>query len=195
MNNIKRKPGRPPSQTSRQAVFTATMALLREQGLRKMTIDKVVEQAGVSKATIYRWWSDKVEMSMEAFLHHVQIEGIIEDKGNFVDDYVGWFSKLNQFYDSPEGRILAQIIAESQSRHELLLPFQHTLQEMLVSKCMVIWERALARGEVDEQVSAQTVIELIYSPSSYRMLSNQPILDDVATTAMIRVIYNGIKKR
>lgn len=195
MNNIKRKPGRPPSQTSRQAIFTTTMALLKEYGLRKMTIDKVAEQAGVSKATIYRWWSDKVEMSMDAFLYHVELDGVIEDKGNFVDDYMDWFGKLNLFYGSAEARILAQIIAESQSRHELLMPFQRTLLDMLLDKCNIIWERAVKRGEVDAHASADTAIELLHSPSSYRMLSNQPPLDDKTTLDMIRIVYDGIKKR
>lgn len=194
MDIKKRKPGRPPSQISRQAIFTATIELLKDQGLRKMTIDKVAEQAGVSKATIYRWWSDKVQMSMEAFLYHVQLEGDIEDKGNFIDDYMDWFGKLNRFYASPEGHILAQIITESQNSPGLLMPFHNTLHNMLLSKCRVIWDRALARGEVDEEISADHVIELLYSPSSSRMLSNQLPLDDNANLAMIRIVYNGIKK-
>ncbi|OWR29942.1 hypothetical protein CDO73_12750 [Saccharibacillus sp. O23] len=194
MDNVKRKPGRPPSQHSRQAIFVAAMKLLKEQGLRKMTIDKVAEQAGVSKATIYRWWNDKVQMSMDAFLYHVQLEGIIEDKGNFVDDCADWFGKLNQFYASEEGHILAQIIIESQSAQELLLPFQNTLHDLLLSKCRVIWDRAAARGEVDDQIPADPVIELLYSPSSARMLSSKPPLDDNANLEMIRIIYNGIKK-
>ncbi len=195
MEGTKRKPGRPPSQKARTAIFKATMELLLEHGLRKMTIDRVAELAGVSKATIYRWWSDKVELSMEAFVYHVQIEGTILNTGNVVDDYIDWFSKLHRFYSSPEGRVLAQIMAESQSRQEMLLPFQERLRAMLYDKCMIIWNRALERGELDETIDAMITIELLHSPSSYRMLSNQPPLEDNTTAQMIRLLFQGIKKR
>jgi AcrR family transcriptional regulator len=195
MEGTKRKPGRPPSQKARTAIFKATMELLLEHGLRKMTIDRVTELAGVSKATIYRWWSDKVELSMEAFVYHVQIEGTILNTGNVVDDYIDWFSKLHRFYSSPEGRVLAQIMAESQSRQEMLLPFQERLRAMLYDKCMIIWNRALERGELDETIDAMITIELLHSPSSYRMLSNQPPLEDDTTAQMIRLLFQGIKKR
>ncbi|MFD1884502.1 TetR/AcrR family transcriptional regulator [Paenibacillus wenxiniae] len=195
MEGTKRKPGRPPSQKARSAIFKATMELLLEHGLRKMTIDKVAEHAGVSKATIYRWWSDKVELSMEAFVYHVQIEGTIMNTGNVVDDYIDWFNKLHRFYSSPEGRVLAQIMAESQSRQEMLLPFQERLRAMLYDKCMIIWNRALERNELDETIDALMMIELLHSPSSYRMLSNQPPLEDDATAQMIRLLFQGIKKR
>jgi len=195
MEATKRKPGRPPSQKARTAIFKATMELLLEQGLRKMTIDKVAEQAGVSKATIYRWWSDKVQLSMEAFVYHVQIEGTIMNTGNVVDDYIDWFGKLHRFYISPEGRVLAQIMAESQSRQEMLHPFQDQLREMMYAKCMLIWNRGIERGELDETIDAKMVIELLHSPSSYRMLSNQPPLDDELTAEMIRLLFRGIKKQ
>lgn len=195
MEGTKRKPGRPPSQKARTAIFNATMELLLEHGLRKMTIDRVAEHAGVSKATIYRWWSDKVQLSMEAFVYHVQIEGTIMNTGNILDDYIDWFCKLHRFYSSPEGRVLAQIMAESQSRQEMLLPFQERLRAMLYDKCMIIWNRALERGELDDTIDAMLTIELLHSPSSYRMLSNQPPLDDEATAKMIRLLFQGIKKQ
>ncbi|WP_322907844.1 TetR/AcrR family transcriptional regulator [Paenibacillus campi] len=195
MEEPKRKPGRPPSQKARVAIFKTTMELLLEHGLRKMTIDKVAEQAGVSKATIYRWWSDKVELAMEAFVYHVQIEGTITNTGNVVDDYIDWFMKLHRFYVCPEGRVLAQIMAESQSRQEMLLPFHKRLREMMYTKCLTIWNRALERGELDETIDAMIMIELLHAPSSYRMLSNQPPMDDDTTAEMVRLVFCGIKKQ
>lgn len=195
MNIQPRKKGRPPSQQSREAIFRSTMELLMELGLRRMTIDKIAERAGVSKATIYRWWSDKTALSMEAFIYHVQLEGVVLDLGSFVADFADWFKKLNRFYASPEGRVLAQIMAESQSSSEMLFPFQEQLRQLLKQKCMLMWNRALERGEIDESADAQLVIELISSPSSCRMLSNQPVLDDKSTEQMLNIVFNGIRRR
>ncbi len=77
----------------------------------------------------------------------------------------------------------------------MLLPFQERLRAMLYDKCMIIWNRALERGELDDTIDAMLTIELLHSPSSYRMLSNQPPLDDEVTAKMIRLLFQGIKKQ
>jgi predicted DNA-binding protein (UPF0251 family) len=48
--------GRPRSERARKAILAATIELLREQGLHAMCMDDVAARAGVSKATIHRWW-------------------------------------------------------------------------------------------------------------------------------------------
>jgi AcrR family transcriptional regulator len=42
------------------------MELLFDQGLHTMSIDKVGRRAGVSKATIYRWWPSKERLVLDA---------------------------------------------------------------------------------------------------------------------------------
>jgi len=36
-----------------------------ERGLRAMSMDDVAERAGVSKATIYRWWASKELLALD----------------------------------------------------------------------------------------------------------------------------------
>ncbi|MDX6584374.1 MAG: hypothetical protein QOI10_3558, partial [Solirubrobacterales bacterium] len=53
--------GRRRNEDAHRAVLTATVALLDEPtvGLSRLTIEGVALRAGVSKATIYRWWGGK----------------------------------------------------------------------------------------------------------------------------------------
>lgn len=60
--------GRPRSEASRNAILQATLELLEQSGYPSLTIDGVAAHAGVSKATIYRWWRDKKMLVLEAFL-------------------------------------------------------------------------------------------------------------------------------
>ena len=55
------------SEHSRQAILKATMDLLDERNpdalsVRKLSIERIAREAGVSKTTIYRWWSSKAEV-------------------------------------------------------------------------------------------------------------------------------------
>ncbi|GAB3927900.1 putative transcriptional regulator, TetR family protein [Microlunatus endophyticus] len=59
-------PGRPRSQAARTAVLHAVDDLLLEQGYAAMTMKGIAERAGVGRQTVYRWWSTKAEILIEA---------------------------------------------------------------------------------------------------------------------------------
>lgn len=56
------------SERSRRAIYDAALDLVTEVGYPKTTIEGIAARAGVGKQTIYRWWSSKAEVLMEAFL-------------------------------------------------------------------------------------------------------------------------------
>ena len=56
------------SEKSRRAIYDAALALIGEVGYQKTTIEGIAARAGVGKQTIYRWWSSKAEVLLEAFI-------------------------------------------------------------------------------------------------------------------------------
>jgi AcrR family transcriptional regulator len=66
--------GRPRSEGCRQKVLAAADTLFMRDGLTRMSVDAVAQLAGVSKATIYRWWPNKSAIVMEALLNSSEAE-------------------------------------------------------------------------------------------------------------------------
>ncbi|HYM80736.1 MAG TPA: helix-turn-helix domain-containing protein, partial [Candidatus Limnocylindria bacterium] len=60
--------GRPRSEKARHAILDAAAELLLRRGLGAVSMDAVAERAGVSKATIYRWWPSKEMLALDALL-------------------------------------------------------------------------------------------------------------------------------
>ncbi|MGH3252299.1 MAG: TetR/AcrR family transcriptional regulator, partial [Trebonia sp.] len=58
--------GRPRSEKARKAILVAAAELLLDRGLAAVSMDAVAERAGVSKATIYRWWPTKETLALDA---------------------------------------------------------------------------------------------------------------------------------
>ena len=56
--------GRPRSERARKAILEAAAELLLGRDVTAISMDAVAERAGVSKATIYRWWPTKEALAL-----------------------------------------------------------------------------------------------------------------------------------
>src|SRR3954469_20687706 len=61
-----RRRGRPPS-GGREAILEATLALLHERGVARLTTRDVAERAGVSEASVYYHYTDKAGLLRAVF--------------------------------------------------------------------------------------------------------------------------------
>ncbi|MDA3147608.1 TetR/AcrR family transcriptional regulator [Leucobacter sp. UCMA 4100] len=64
-----KSPGRPRSEDARLAILQAVDGMLVEEGYAAMTMKGIAERAGVGRQTVYRWWSSKAEILLEACTH------------------------------------------------------------------------------------------------------------------------------
>ena len=67
MTEATRPPGRPRSETTRQAVLEAASLLLDNEAYRSISIERIASDAKVGKQSIYRWWDGKADVLLEAF--------------------------------------------------------------------------------------------------------------------------------
>lgn len=83
----KRSSGRPRNESAKAAIFSTTMKLLEQSSLSNLTIEGIAKDAGVSKATIYRWWKSKEELLLSIFLEvtdsNVTFNPSLSLNGNF----------------------------------------------------------------------------------------------------------------
>src|ERR1700712_4178711 len=63
---VARRPGRRRDESKDDAILDATRELLAERGYDGMTMDAVADRAGAGKATVYRRWPSKVQLTVDA---------------------------------------------------------------------------------------------------------------------------------
>ena len=80
------KRGRPRSEQVERAILRAAGDLLTEHGLAAMTIEDVAARAGVAKTSIYRRWSTKGTLALDAFLADFLGSQPLPDTGNLEND-------------------------------------------------------------------------------------------------------------
>jgi AcrR family transcriptional regulator len=161
--------GRPRSEERRNAILAAAMELMQEDDLRRASIDRISERSGVSKATIYKWWPNRTAVAIDAFLHQMMADAPVPDTGSAAEDFRLTLRAMMGFYTSPSGAIYAQLIGESQfypTERERIRTHQVNVRRAAVTK---IWDRGVARGELDPNVDPAVALDLIFGPAMYRM--------------------------
>ena len=112
--------GRPRSEKAHTAILEAATELLLEQGLEAVSMDEVAERAGVSKATIYRWWPSKQTLALDALYHEWDTaRPEPPDTGSLRADLLAllrpWIRRVRA---RPYGRVVAELVAEAQTDPE-----------------------------------------------------------------------------
>ncbi len=100
-----RSSGRPRSERSKSAILAAVRNLLLKDGHANLTIEAVARQAGVSKATIYRWWTTKGELVLEAVEDEIAI-GTVPDTGDSTADMDAAIGQLIDTFTRPLASIV-----------------------------------------------------------------------------------------
>lgn len=187
-----KKRGRQRSVASEKAILDATMSLLETRRLAEVTADDITRQAGVSKATLYKWWPNKNHVALDAFLAQMAIDVPIPDTGSARLDFLEQVSNAMRFYVSPRGRLLSQFIAEGRNDPEFLKAFRDRFQSRRRQAVAVTCERGVARGELRPEISTETVIDLLFGPIVYRLMTEHGPLDDAAAAELVDAVFNGI---
>lgn len=109
------RPGRPRSDQARQAVLHAVDDLLQEVGYAAMTMKGIAERAGVGRQTVYRWWSTKAEVLLEASALDAVEDLRVPDHGEPADLLTAYLRALSDFLSSsPAGGAYRALIGAAQ---------------------------------------------------------------------------------
>jgi AcrR family transcriptional regulator len=163
------------SRRSESAILEATVALLSEVGFGGLTIDGIAARAGVGKATIYRHWSSKAEVAVEAFRAFIpSLED--PDTGTFADDVRDVVLQIvDGLSNSPLAGILPSLVEAAERDPELERHFKEfgaTRRSVL----RAVFSRAEARGELRKGLDHEVAIDLLVGPIfTRRLVSRVPV--------------------
>ncbi len=109
------KVGRPRSEEARAAVLHAVDDLVVDVGYGAVTLKGIAERAGVSRQTVYRWWSTKAEILLEASAIDARQELDVPEHEDPVEDIAAYLEALIAFLTtSPAGAAYRALLGEAQ---------------------------------------------------------------------------------
>lgn len=162
----------------RNSVLNAVLELLAEEGFERLSIEKVANRAGVHKTTVYRRWSTRAELVLDAARATSRQNVPVPDTGSFHGDLIELArSVAANIGTEPRTQITRSIVAASIGSEELASSM-HTFWAERLSLTIPVVERAINRGELPPTTDANLIIETLIGPMWLRLLLTGETIDD-----------------
>jgi AcrR family transcriptional regulator len=178
-NSAKRRPpGRPRSQVARKAILKAAYHLLKEHGIHGVSTPQLASEAGVSTATLYRWWPTKEAVLLEAFFEAVgEMLPFRQDKSPLarLRNHVVDAARLLK---SEQGRVMARLIMAIQEDDELKRGFLQIYYLPRRAAARDVIQQAIQLGELPSDTDPEILIDALYGPLYARLLLGHAPLDE-----------------
>lgn len=172
--SVEKRPGRPRSVKSHQAILQATLDLLAEVGFDSMTIDAIAARAGVGKTTIYRRYSSKEELVADA-IESLREEIVIPNTDSLWGDIDTLIESAAQITLSPLGRqTVAMIISTASSNSQFAQIYWTKYLQPRRQAFAIVLERAKIRGEIQANIDPDLVFDTMSGIMLYALVF-QPV--------------------
>ncbi len=202
----KKKPGRPPSEAARQAILNTAYRILMQDGLGRLTMERVALEAGVGKPTIYRSWTNAQELAMAAFLSQPDVEvtetAAKAKRGRAATKGVSTRLALKahvasviRAFATHRGRQITLTMASADPESELAKAFR----SQIILKGREVGRRllkvAVASGEIQLRGNVETVLDMVYGPLYFRLLVGHLALADEFANQLVDTVFDGVAHR
>jgi AcrR family transcriptional regulator len=170
------------------AILDSTITILGEVGYDRMTMDMVAVRAKAGKATVYRRWSSKTDMVLDAVaqMKRDQVDlGNLPDTGTLRGDMLALFKPSSVEESERKLRALAGLAALLAQEAALADAASNAIVEPWVAANRALLERAVARGEVAKDAPIETMATIIPSLGAYRSLIQRKPFDRAFLVEMI----------
>ena len=180
------------SEQSYCAILESTLAILAQKGYSALTIESIAATAKVSKQTIYRWWSSKAAIVLEALTTHAQERVPVPDTGSVRSDLEILLKATLDELAQQSGPIVRGLMAEAQFDPKFGQAFR---EDFIARRRQVLFEilhRGQQRGEISSNIDLELTMDLFYGPIWYRLLNQHAPLDEGFSQHLLDQIFTGL---
>lgn len=171
--------GRKRDHTRDAEILAAALDVLAETGYDGMTIDMVAARARAGKATVYRRWSSKAELVIDAVacLKHGDLDlDRLPDTGGLRGDLLA-LVRPHAVQDAERRlRVMAGLMSMLSRDPELADALDAAITRPRATATAALLRRAIERGEIPADCDVDTLSLLMPSMTAYRaMVQRKPV--------------------
>ncbi len=162
--------------------------LLAERGYDCLTMELVASRAKAGKATLYRRWTRKSELIVDALALVKPAIGSI-DTGSLEGDLAALVDAGCSKHSAYNSSVMCGVASALGRDAELLAAFQEQITEPRIARILEVLERAQARGEIAPDIDVKFAASVVPSLTLQRALltgaaGDRAYVEDVVTKVL-----------
>lgn len=182
-----------------QEILDATLDVLADVGYDRLTMDAVAAAARASKATLYRRWSTKTALVIDALISQKE-PLVLPDTGTLRGDLIASYCGMGGLTDTRQIAILASVITAISLDEDFATAFHRDFLAPKLQLTNAIFDRAKARGEISVDVDVDFIGHILPGIVLHRrfLLGRSPdpayiarVLDQIVLPAVAAVPVSG----
>jgi len=186
--------GRPPSAAAHRAVLDATRELLSRGDLAHLNLEQVAEQAGVSKATIYRHWRTREGLALEV-LSELTGHMTVRDRGDARSELIAMVEGTLRILTRTQlGTVMQGLLSELARKPAIGGPFRETVVGARRAAVAEVFRRGIQRTQIRPDADIDLATELLIGPIYYRVIFGGPFPPDFAQR-VVDAVLTGFSPR
>jgi AcrR family transcriptional regulator len=183
--------GRPRIEGDREGeILDATLELLLDVGYDRLTMDAVATRARAGKATLYRRWSTKAGLVVDALIRSKHSQDLPDpDTGSLRGDLLAQACGPRGFSKGPTTRVLAAVMTALHTDDEFAEEFRDRFLAPKIELSTRIYARAQARGEIRPDLDLDVLASTLAGILLHRVfLLGLPLDDKTIETVVDQII-------
>jgi AcrR family transcriptional regulator len=141
------------------AIYQATLLELAEGGYARLAFDAVAARAGTGKSALYRRWSTRSALILDALTHTIPTgPGAVPHTGALRGDLIAVLTSFADALAGPVGGAMRALMAERHQQPELFEEIRQRIMEPRRQVFAAVLGAGVERGEVRPEAIHPTVI-------------------------------------
>jgi len=187
----KRPAGRPRSQVSRTAILQAAYSFLQSLPVASISILHIARKAGVSSATVYRWWPTKEALLLEAFLDKADRAAIPLCEGTPLQRLKQYVLLVGRFFSGESGVVVARLLTAIQDNPTLRREFMEQAFSPRNDEFRAIVREAMEQRQLPAETVVTDFLDTIIGPLLTRLLFRHKEIDEDFVSAVFDRVVAG----
>jgi AcrR family transcriptional regulator len=165
-----------------------------ERGPEAVSMDAIAEKASASKATIYRWWSSKHELALDALLLEWEgLSGLGRDTGSLRGDLLAIVRPWVKLVSSrPYGRVIAELVAHAHRDDAFARSWRERFLDVRRRRGRAAFVRAIERGEIAVETDVELALDLLFGSLYHRLLHRHAPLNAAMAGRAVDAVLDGV---
>lgn len=174
----------------------ASLDLALEVGYAKLSIEAVAARAGVGKHTVYRRWSSRGLLFLDAVLN-LSTDGLSHpNTGDVVADLRETMTKAVDLLGRPPwGPLYQALIGEAQHDPEVAAALNQRFIEPQTADTLARLKAAKDQGELAPDFDLDLAFDILSGPLYYRLLVTQKPITHDYIDRVLQAVFAGMSPR